>query len=165
MLSARARAAREETPAGQYAVVAESCTLTVAAPPASWLTLTCTAPSTGGKEHPTLLHVALPSLLLGAAPASSPTKLMLVPLDRSPAWLLECDAAALAPILDALHARGLNVATSDPPPVAGERPMTPPGRLEQPDLERMMATPSFRAVLANVEGAFAARRSLGLPDL
>lgn len=137
-----------EQPDGLYAVVAEEARVALSSPSlAPTLTLS--------ERSATLLHVALRSVLVGA----SGKKLMLVPTDRGRAWLIEFGTtAAAAEASAALAARGTEVVRE-----SAEEPAQP--QMTGDDLEKLVLTPSFRATLAEMEGALARRKSLGLPDL
>ena len=151
MRLAASRLAREEA-ANSYAVVCEDASLSISTE-TGHLTVTDSAR--------TLMHTPIRSLLFGA----SASKLMLVPLDRSPAYLLECPAEPLASLVAALSREGIHVASAPervtPPVLATE----PAAELDCAAIERLVATPSFQRHLAHVEGILATRRSLGLPEL
>ncbi len=142
------RAAKED--GVEFCVLAEVATLTF-----SERNLTLRS------EGAVLLHVGLGSVLLAASETQPHAKLMVVPCDRSPAYLIECKAEQLIPAVAALRARGLAVETPRASSSAAPEPMPIDGK----QLELLAASSRFRAILAGVEGALAQRRSLGEPDL
>ncbi len=144
------RAAREEVESGQYLVVSDEAALAVDREHGT-LTL---GERGGGRLQPPLLHTPLRSCKLGM----SETKLMIVPDNRGPCWLLEFAErsmrnGALA-LLRESHAADLTLWS----PESDEQ------RLAQ-QIDEAAGSPEFSAYLARVQDALDRRASMGLGDL
>jgi hypothetical protein len=107
-----------------------------------------------------LLHMPLQTTLFGA----SQDKVMLMPTNRSPAWVLQMKPHDVMAAREALLSIGIEVA--DPP--LDDHPQAPvnaPPLLTDEDLERVVSTPGFAEFHAEVQEALALREVSGLPDL
>lgn len=147
------RAARENPETGQYELHSGSCQLAL-----TTQTITLTAASSSAAPPPPppaaaaeapktiLLHMPLASLLF----ASASDKLMLVPSNRGPAWVIEMDQLAGGDALGCLRLAGVRV--------QGEPNLVPPPISEQ-EFEAIVASPAFNAFYESIEGTFARIRS------
>ena len=145
------RAATESPSDGQY--------YSIATPAALSLTITDRTLSLATSNGAPLLSLPLVSCLFGA----TDDKLLLIPLSRAPAWLLEMkpkseeqgQTAGAADAAAALRQLGCVV---DGAPDA-------PSPFSMAALEAAVAEPGFMEQLAQMEAALTRRECMGLPDL
>ena len=141
----RARAAREGGD-GQYLLLSDEARVGL---DASTLTVQ-------SRDGASLLHQPLRSFLF----AVSGAKLMAVPQCRGPAWVFELLESASAAQAAGDHLRACGLSVREP-----TRPVpTSPAELDA-ELERLAGSATFRAYVADMEGALARRQSLGLPSM